>query len=75
LTNVKLPDQTKGLVVFDVEGVLLPKRRYIPFEATKKLGPLKFLKIIIIGLLYEMGLLQLETALKRIFRYSTRKCL
>ena len=69
MNNVKLPDQTKGLVVFDVEGVLLPKRRYIPFEATKKLGSLKFLKIITIGLLYEIGLLPLETALKRIFRY------
>jgi len=69
LNDVKLPDKPKGLVVFDVEGVLLPKRRYIPFEATKKLGFLKFLKIMVIGLLYEIGLLPLETALKQIFKY------
>jgi phosphoserine phosphatase len=59
----------RGLVVFDVEGVLLPKRRYIIFEATRKLGFIKFLKIILLGLLYETGLLSLETALKRIFTY------
>jgi phosphoserine phosphatase/dolichol kinase len=60
--------ETKGLVVFDVEGVLFPKRRYIPFEATKKLGFLKFLKIVFFGFLYEIGFLTLETALKRIFK-------
>ena len=26
-------DLCEGLVVFDVEGVLLPKWRYIPFES------------------------------------------
>lgn len=59
----------KGLVVFDVEGVLYPKRRFIPFEATRKLGLLKFLKIILLGFLYEIGLLSLETALRRIYKY------
>jgi len=58
----------KGLVVFDVEGVLYPKRRYIPFEVTRRLGFLKFLKIIVLGLLYEIGLLSLEAALKRIYK-------
>jgi phosphoserine phosphatase len=67
--NNHTPDKPKGLVAFDVEGVLLPKRRYIPFEATRKLGLTKFLKIITLGLLYETGLLPLETALKRIFKY------
>ena len=61
------PNKSKGLVVFDVEGVLLPKRRYIPFETTRKLGFPKFLKIVFFGILYEVGLLGLETALKRIF--------
>jgi len=57
----------KGLVVFDVEGVLYPKRRFIPFEVTRKLGLLKFLKIILLGFLYEIGLLSLKVALKRIY--------
>jgi len=61
--------KTKGLVIFDVEGVLYPKRRFIPFEATRKLGFPKFLKIIFLGFLYEIGLLSLETALRRIYKY------
>lgn len=60
-------NKPKGLVAFDVEGVLLPKRRYIPFEVTRKLGFWKFLKIISLGLLYELGLTPLETTLKKIY--------
>jgi len=58
----------KGLVVFDVEGVLYPNRRYIPFEVTRRLGFLKFLKIVFLGFLYEIGLLSLKAALKRIYK-------
>jgi phosphoserine phosphatase len=61
--------ELKGLAVFDVEGVLLPKRRYIPFEVTRRLGILKILKIILFGFLYEIGLLTLEASLKRIYGY------
>jgi len=68
LNNIKPAEKSKGLVVFDVEGVLLPKRRYIPFEATRKLGFPKFLKILFFGFLYEIGLLSLKAALKRIFK-------
>lgn len=55
------------LAVFDVEGVLLPKRRYIPFEVTRKLGFWKFLKIISLGFLYELGFTSLEIVLKKIY--------
>jgi len=55
------------LVVFDVEGVLLPKRRYLLFEASEKLGFRNFLKILSNGLLYEIGLISLEKALRNIF--------
>ena len=55
------------LVVFDVEGILIPKNRYILFEISRKLGFLGFIKAIVLGLLYETGLLSLESALKRIF--------
>ena len=60
----KLP----SLVVFDVEGVLLPKRRYLVFEAARKLSFWTFVKILLIGFLYEIGLTSLESALKRIFK-------
>ena len=55
------------LVVFDVEGILIPKNRYLLFEASRKVGFLGFVKIVALGLLYELGLLSLESALKRIF--------
>lgn len=59
--------KSKRLIVFDVEGVLLPKRRYLLFEAAQKLGPLGFLKILLYGTLYEIGLIPLRTALRKIF--------
>ena len=58
---------TEDLVVFDVEGVLIPKNRYLLFEISRKVGFLGFIKILTLGLLYEAGLLPLESALKRIF--------
>ncbi|UCE44190.1 MAG: haloacid dehalogenase-like hydrolase [Candidatus Bathyarchaeota archaeon] len=56
------------LIVFDVEGVLLPKRRYLLFEAARKLSLWEFIKIAIIGFLYESGLISLENALRTIYR-------
>lgn len=55
------------LVVFDVEGIVIPKNRYLLFEISRKLGFLGFVKTIAYGLLYEIGLLSLESALRRIF--------
>jgi phytol kinase len=62
--NARKPNR---LIAFDVEGVIIPKRRYLLFEATRRLGRWKALKVIIIGFLYEVGVLSLESALKRIF--------
>ena len=56
------------LVVFDVEGILLPKRRYLLFEVARKLSFLSFLQISFYGFLYEIGLSPLGLALRRIFR-------
>ena len=55
------------LVIFDVEGILIPKNRYILFEISRKLHFMDFIRAIVLGLLYEMGLLPLESALRRIF--------
>jgi phytol kinase len=57
----------RKLVIFDVEGVLLPKNRYLVFEAGRNLSFPQFLKLLFIGFLYEVRLLSLESALKRIF--------
>jgi dolichol kinase/phosphoserine phosphatase len=55
------------LVVFDVEGVLIPKNRFI-FDVGKSLGVSQLLKMLFIGFLYEIGVVTLKTALKRIFK-------
>jgi len=55
------------LIAFDVEGVIIPKRRYLLFEARRRLGYWKTFKVMVIGFLYEVGTLSLESALKRIF--------
>jgi phosphoserine phosphatase len=54
------------LVVFDVEGVLIPKNRFI-FEVGKSLGIPQLLKMLFIGFLYEIGVVTLKSTLKHIF--------
>lgn len=60
------PDNKPRLVIFDVEGVLVPKNRFI-FDVGKCLGVSRLLKVIFIGLLYETGIITLKSTLKRIF--------
>lgn len=59
-------DRKFRLAVFDVEGVLMPKKRYLFFEVGRGLNLPQFLKIILIGLLYELGLISVKSALKRV---------
>ena len=55
------------LVVFDIEGVLIPKNRFI-FEVGKSLGVSLLLKMLFIGFLYGAGVVTLKSALKRVFK-------
>jgi len=57
------------LVVFDVEGILLPKRRYLLFTAAKELSLWRYLQVAAIGFFYELGLTSLDSALRRVFRF------
>jgi dolichol kinase/phosphoserine phosphatase len=59
--------RTPRLVVFDVEGVLIPKNRFI-FDIGRILGVSQLLKMLVIGFLYEIGFVPLKTALKWIFK-------
>jgi HAD superfamily phosphoserine phosphatase-like hydrolase len=54
------------LVVFDVEGVLIPKNRFL-FDVGKALGVFTLIKLMLWGLLYEVGILKIESALRRLF--------
>lgn len=56
------------LVVFDVEGVLIPKSRFLLFEASRSRGVTTFIKFAILGILYSIGALSLESSLRAIFR-------
>ena len=67
-TKNEITPENKTLVVFDVEGVLIPKNRYLLFEISRKVDFFGFIRIIVLGILYETGLLTLESALKRIFK-------
>jgi phosphoserine phosphatase len=55
------------LIVFDVEGVLIPKNRFI-FEVGKTFGFFGLVKLLFLGFLYEAGILKLESALRHIFK-------
>jgi dolichol kinase/phosphoserine phosphatase len=55
------------LIVFDVEGVLIPKNRFF-FQTGRKLGLARLIPILWYGFLYEIGALSLESVLKRIFQ-------
>jgi HAD superfamily phosphoserine phosphatase-like hydrolase len=59
--------QKPKLIVFDVEGVLIPKNRFL-FELGRNLGFFKLMYILFMGLFYELGFLSLESALRRIFK-------
>jgi len=58
----------RKLVIFDVEGVLMPKNRFLVFELGRNLSFPQFIKLLFIGFLYEVGLLSLESALKGMFK-------
>ena len=59
--------QRYRLIVFDVEGVLIPKNRFI-FKVSKSLGFVKLVNLLFFGFLYETGILKLETVFRRIFK-------
>lgn len=67
MINKNLKNQRK-IAVFDVEGVLMPKNRYLVFELGRNLGLAKFLRLLVIGGFYSLGFFSLENALRRIFR-------
>ncbi len=60
-------DSKVRLIVFDVEGVLIPKNRFL-FEVGKTLGFNRLVLMLFWGFLYEVGILKLESALRRIYR-------
>ncbi|MDR2203264.1 MAG: haloacid dehalogenase-like hydrolase [Nitrososphaerota archaeon] len=54
------------LVVFDVEGVLIPRNMFF-FQLGRVMGFFTLTQILLYRLLYEVGIYSLDTSLKRIF--------
>jgi phosphoserine phosphatase/dolichol kinase len=55
------------LIVFDVEGVLIPKDQFIFFKVAEKKGLQVFVAAALFGLMYEIGLMSLKKSLKKIY--------
>jgi len=60
--------EKRKLAVFDVEGVLIPKRRYLLFEVGRRLRFSQFVTIAFFGVLYELGLISIKSTMKHVFR-------
>jgi HAD superfamily phosphoserine phosphatase-like hydrolase len=63
MTNKEKP----RLIVFDVEGVLIPKNMFF-YKVGRTLGFFTLMQILLYGFLYEIGASSLEKSLKRIFK-------
>lgn len=53
----------------DVEGIIIPKRRYLFLQAIKKLSFFKTLVMIFYGFLYEIHVFTLEKSLRNIYKF------
>lgn len=60
--------ESRKLAIFDVEGVLIPQRRYLLFDVGRKLKFPQFARIVLFGIFYELGLISLKSAMKHVFR-------
>jgi HAD superfamily phosphoserine phosphatase-like hydrolase len=56
------------LIVFDVEGVLLPKARFILLGVVRRMGFWALVRAALFGALYQIGLLSLKDALKHLYK-------
>ena len=63
----KPPRYKLRLIVFDVEGVLIPRNRFF-FLMGKTLGFAQLIRVFFYGFLYETGLIPLKLAMKHLFR-------
>ena len=62
----------KRLIVFDVEGVLIPKNMFL-YKVGRTLGLLKLIQILWYGFLYEIGVSSLDSSLMHIFSKLRRQ--
>jgi HAD superfamily phosphoserine phosphatase-like hydrolase len=61
-------ESNRRLAVFDVEGILIPKRQFILLQATQRLKLGNLFLIFLQGFLYELGIYPLAQAFRGIYR-------
>ena len=61
-------EKQNRLVVFDVEGVIMPKVRFILFEVIAGRGLCAFIKAAFFGFLYEIHLISMKCLLKNLYK-------
>jgi phosphoserine phosphatase/dolichol kinase len=61
-------ERVPRLVVFDVEGIVVPARRFLVFEVAKALSLWTMLRVAWAGFLYNIGFVSIKTALGIIYR-------
>jgi HAD superfamily phosphoserine phosphatase-like hydrolase len=61
-------ERNRRLAVFDVEGILIPKRQFILLQATQRLKIQNLFLILLQGFLYELGIYPLAQAFRGIYR-------
>jgi len=59
--------EKKQLIIFDVEGVLIPRNMFF-FQLGRKLGFFTLIQFLLYRFFYEIGFWSLDGSLKRIFR-------
>ncbi|MHA2406246.1 MAG: HAD-IB family phosphatase, partial [Candidatus Hermodarchaeia archaeon] len=62
-------ESKKRLAVLDVEGIIIPKRRYLLLQASKNLNFYQILHVFLLGFFYEIGFLTLEASLTQIYSF------
>lgn len=58
----------RRLAVFDVEGIIIPKRQFLFLQAKKSLKITKILRVLFLGFLYELGNYTLARAFRGIYQ-------
>ncbi len=58
----------RRLAVFDVEGIIIPKRQFLFLQAKKSLKITKILRVLFLGFLYELGSYNIARAFRGIYQ-------
>jgi len=57
-----------GLIVFDVEGVIIPKRLALIAEIIRQQSPIKIIILLVFAALYQVNILPLKSFISRSYK-------